>query len=247
MEGRTDACTHPPTLAGRRRPEAAGHEGRHDGTGDQGEGHAHPEGGMAMTALSSLRSAAGPGRRPAWTAARIACALVGALLALCSLGLLGGGGAAVWESATQRHGGDIDLGTWSYHGDGYALASSTADMFGATSGWPGPRSLLGTAQDPRHISQRREPGLRRNHPGRRRPPLPGRGRFNTVRGLTHHHATYAAHSGGAPVAAPIQTGIWVTRASGPGTQTLTWPARPGNWTGCPVLGRHRAARRRGGH
>ena len=138
------------------------------------------------------------------------------MLALCSLGLLGGGGAAVWESATQRHGGDIDLGTWSYRGDGYALASSTADMFGATSGWPGPRSLLGTARIRVTSASGANPvfaGITQADAARRY--LAGVG-YDTVRGLTHHHATYAAHSGGAPVAAPIQTGIWVTRASGPG-------------------------------
>jgi hypothetical protein len=126
--------------------------------------------------------------------------------------------------------GALDLGTWSYRGDGYALASSTADMFGATSGWPGPRSLLGTVRIRVTSASGADPvfaGITQADAARRY--LAGVG-YDTVRGLTHHHATYATHSGGAPVAAPVQTGIWVTRASGPGTQTLTWPARPGNWT-----------------
>ena len=54
--------------------------------------------------------------------------------------------------------------------------------------------------------------------------------YNTVRGITQHHASYAAHSGGAPVAAPVLVRIWAIRAAGPGAQTLTWPARAGNWT-----------------
>ena len=55
-----------------------------------------------MTAVRSYRFAAGTGRRAGWTAGRIVSALVGALLAVCSLGLLGAGGVAVWASATQR-------------------------------------------------------------------------------------------------------------------------------------------------
>jgi len=183
-----------------------------------------------MTTLRTPRSAAGPGHRSGWTAARVACAVAGALLALCSLGLLGGGGTAVWASATQRHGGDIDLGTWSYRGNGYALASDTADMFGATSGWPGPRSLLGTTRIHVTSADGADPvfaGIAPADTARRY--LAGVS-YDTVRSLTHHHATYAAHSGGAPVAPPVRAGIWATRTAGPGTQTLTWPARPGTWT-----------------
>jgi hypothetical protein len=77
-----------------------------------------------MTAVRSYRSAADTGRRAGWTAGRIVSALVGALLAVCSLGLLGAGGVAVWASATQRHGGGIDLGTWSYRSTGYAVTIS---------------------------------------------------------------------------------------------------------------------------
>ena len=87
-----------------------------------------------MTVLSSHRSVADPGRRAGWAPARIVSAVIGVLLVLCSLGLLGVGGAALWASTTQRHGGDIDLGTWSYRSAGYAVVSSTADLYGATGG-----------------------------------------------------------------------------------------------------------------
>ena len=183
-----------------------------------------------MTTLSSPRSATGPGRRPGWFPARVAWAVAGALLALCALGLLGGGGTAMWASATQRHGGDIDLGTWSYRSKGYALASTTADMFGATSGWPGPRSLLGTIRIRVTSAAAADPvfaGIAQADAARRY--LAGVS-YDTVRGLTQHQASYTAHSGGAPVTAPGRAGIWDAQAAGTGTQTLIWPARPGNWT-----------------
>jgi hypothetical protein len=183
-----------------------------------------------MTTLSSPRSAAGPGGQAGWTGARIVCAVAGALLALCSLVLLGGGGAALWASAAQRHGGDIELGTWTYRSDGYALAGSTADMFGATRGWPGPRSLLGTVRIRVTSGSGAGPVFAGIAPaGAARRYLAGIG-YDTVRGIVQHHVTYAGHSGGAPGVAPVRAGIWATRAAGPGAQTLTWPARAGNWT-----------------
>ena len=54
--------------------------------------------------------------------------------------------------------------------------------------------------------------------------------YDTVRGITRHHATYTTHRGGAPATMPARAGIWAAQAAGPGTQTLTWPDRSGNWT-----------------
>lgn len=64
---------------------------------------------------------------------------MGAVLALCSLALLGAGGVALRASTTQRHGGDINLGTWGYRSSGYAVASSTEDPYGAAG--PGTQTL----------------------------------------------------------------------------------------------------------
>ena len=54
--------------------------------------------------------------------------------------------------------------------------------------------------------------------------------YDTVRGITHHHAAYTMHRGGAPATMPARAGIWAAQAAGPGTQTLTWPDRSGSWT-----------------
>ena len=120
-------------------------------------------------------------------------------------------------------------GTWSYRSKGYALASTTADMFGATSGWPGPRSLLGTIRIRVTSAAAADPvfaGLPRPTP----PAATWPGQLRHLPGLTQHQASYTAHSGGAPVTAPGRAGIWDAQAAGTGTQTLIWLARPGNWT-----------------
>jgi hypothetical protein len=183
-----------------------------------------------MTVTSSHHFVARPGQRVGWTPARIVSAVMGAVLALCSLGLLGAGGVALWASTTQRHGGDINLGTWSYRSSGYAVASNTADPYGATGGLPAPRSLLGTVRirvTPAHGTGPVFAGLAPAAPASRYLAQVG---YDTVRGITRHHATYTTHRGGAPASLPAQAGIWAAQATGPGTQTLTWPDRSGNWT-----------------
>jgi hypothetical protein len=44
-----------------------------------------------------------------------------------------------------------------------------------------------------------------------------------------HQGTYTEHAGSAPAVPPGAAGIWTARATGPGTQTLTWAARSGDW------------------
>ena len=183
-----------------------------------------------MTVLRSPSSMTGPGLRNGWTTARIISAVIGLLLALCSLGLLGAGGVALWASTTQRHGGDIELGTWSYGSTGYAVVSSTADLYGATGGLPIPRSLFGTVR----ISVTPVPGAGPVFAGiapagAASHYLAGVG-YDTVRGVTHHHPAYTGHTGGAPATVPARASIWAARATGSGSQTLTWPDRGGNWT-----------------
>jgi hypothetical protein len=183
-----------------------------------------------MTVLRSPGPTTGRGRRAGWTTARIISAIMGLLLVLCSLALLGAGGAALWAGTTQRHGGDIGLGTWSYRSNGYAVVSSAADLYGATGGLPVARSLLGTVR----ISVTPAPGagpvFAGIAPARAASHYLAGVSYDTVRGITHHHPVYAGHAGGAPATAPAPAGIWAARVAGPGTQNLTWPDRSGSWT-----------------
>ena len=53
--------------------------------------------------------------------------------------------------------------------------------------------------------------------------------YATVRGAAGHQGTYTEHAGTAPAVPPEQASIWTAHASGPGTQTLTWAIRSGDW------------------
>jgi Domain of unknown function (DUF4389) len=52
----------------------------------------------------------------------------------------------------------------------------------------------------------------------------------TIRDVGDGHTAYLVHSGAAPQRAPGTEKLWVDSASGPGTQTLHWPVRQGDWT-----------------
>jgi hypothetical protein len=183
-----------------------------------------------MTVLRSPGSMTGPARRAGWTTARIISAVTGLLLALCSLGVLGAGGVALWASMTQRHSGDIGLGSWSYRSTGYAVVSSTAGLYGATGGLPAPRSLLGTIRITVTAAPGAGPIFAGIAPAGAASHYLAGVSYDTVRGITRYHPVYTGHPGGAPATAPARAAIWATRAAGPGRQTLTWPDRSGNWT-----------------
>ena len=165
------------------------------------------------------------GARPGgWTVGRIIAVVVGAILVLCSLGLLGGSGVA-WWAQTSRHGGYADLATATYSVPGYALAGNTVslhlerrrvrpDRHGAHPGHPGQRptaAFIGIA--PASAAARYLAGVG----------------YATVNGATDHHGTYIEHAGSAPTVPPGRAGIWTAHAAGPGTQTLTWAVRSGDW------------------
>jgi hypothetical protein len=144
---------------------------------------------------------------------------------LCSLGLFSGSGFALWAQ-TNRQGGYADLGTASYSVPGYAIASDTiglhlaagvaSDLIGTvriqvTQASGTARAFIGIA--PADTAARYLAGVN----------------YATVRGAVGDHGTYTEHAGSAPMVRPGRAGIWTAHAAGPGTQTLTWAVRSGDW------------------
>ena len=169
-----------------------------------------------------------PGRRPeGWTTSRVISAVIGAILVLGSLGLFGAGGTALWAT-THRHQGYVNLGTATYSTSGYAIASDKAEIYSA--GWDAARALFGTVRlraTPASAADRVFLGVAPSAKASRY--LAGTG-YATVTGPVAGHLTYRWHSGGAPATPPARAGIWAASVSGPGAQTLSWPARNGSWT-----------------
>jgi hypothetical protein len=165
-----------------------------------------------------------PPRRPGgWTVGRVVAVVAGALLALLSIGLFAGGGIALWADQAHRQAGDISTGTVRYSTNGYALATDEVSL-------PGSFLLTGLVGDVRI---------------RVTPIGPGKQVFVAI-GPASQVAGYlagvpytavtgtgsrslASHLGSAKPAPPRSTGIWVSEASGTGTQTLQWTAKSGDW------------------
>ena len=152
--------------------------------------------------------------------------VAGAVLVLFSLGLLSGGGAALWAQTTQRHGGYVDLGTTTYRTAGYAVASETVSLHADTRGWDAASALFGTVR------------LRVTSPGARGAVFigvaPAGAAASYLAGVGYTTVTgasvYTRHGGGPPAVPPGRAGIWSAHAAGTGTQVLTWPVKSGDWT-----------------
>jgi hypothetical protein len=149
--------------------------------------------------------------------------VIGAVLALCSLGLLGAGGVAVWASTTQRDAGYVDLGAASHTTSGRALASGTISVHGGW-GWLSP--LIGQIR------------IRVTEAGRASGVFagvaPASAAHNYLAGVAY--TSYGAqgqrigHPGSGAPRPPGSAEIWAAQASGAPTATLLWTIRDGDWT-----------------
>jgi len=176
---------------------------------------------------SAAASPGGPGT--GWTAGRIIAAVAGSVLAVCSLGLLGAGGTALWADTAARLGGYVNLGSATYATSGYAIASDTVELHAASTGWDAAQELFGTvrieatstAGAPVFIGIATTPAASRYLAGIA---------HATIHGAPGSSGWYTEHAGKVPAVPPGRAALWDAHASGPGTQTLAWPVRSGSWT-----------------
>ncbi len=167
-----------------------------------------------------------PPRAPGgWTGGRIVAVVAGAVLVLCSAGLLSGGGVALWAQA-NRHAGYADIGTASYSVPGYAIASDTIGLHLATGTVS---DLIGTVRIQVTQASGSAPVFVGIAPAAAASGYLAGVDYATVRGAAGHHGTYTEHAGSAPAVPPGQAGVWTAQVAGPGTQALTWKVREGDW------------------
>jgi hypothetical protein len=166
-----------------------------------------------------------PGQRAkGWTAGRVIAVVAGSLLALVSLGLLGGGGTLLWVGQALRQDGYVTTAIVTYPTSGHALASEPVSLS---------RGLLltGLVGDVRVRVTAVSPG---------RPVFAAIGPADQVAAYLSGSAYatvagtgaggLAVHHGTGTPAPPRTAGIWVAQATGTGTQVLRWTAQDGDWT-----------------
>jgi hypothetical protein len=112
---------------------------------------------------------------------------------------------------------------------GYAVASDAVSLHMSSGGWDGASALIGTVRiQVTAMNQTASAFVGIAPAGAAARYLAGT-QYATVRGMADHHGTYTEHTGSAPAVPPGRAGIWAARAAGPGTQTLTWAVRSGEW------------------
>jgi hypothetical protein len=240
---RLDMGGHDPATVTVPRPPAPGQDlaGAAERPGQPG--HAPPardgstpaspaDGGQAGQASRAEGLAGAPpgGRRTGWTAGRIVAVVAGAVLMLCSLGLLGAGGTALWAHTAARQGGYVDLGSATYRTSGYAVASDTIELHAAGGGWDAARALFGTVRIRATSTAGAAPvflGITRAGAASRYLAGVAHATISGPAGTTGWHTEKA---GTAPAAMPSRANLWDAHATGPGTQTVVWPVRSGDWT-----------------
>ena len=199
------------------------------GVSGQGSAQWRPE--QAAPAEPSRPTGPGPaaGGPSGWTTSRVISAVIGGVLVLCSLGMLGAGGAAAWATTAHRTGGYVDLGTQTYHTAGHALASRQIELYTTAGGWDVAQSLFGTVRL-RVTATQGMPVFAGIAPARAADRYLSGMAYATVTGTTNGHPSYLGHSGGSPAILPARAGIWTVKVAGPGTQTLAWQVADGRWT-----------------
>jgi hypothetical protein len=166
-----------------------------------------------------------PPARPSggWTAGRVITVIIGSILALLSLGLLGGGGTLLWAGQALRQDGYVTTGTVTYTTTGYALASGRVDL-----DW---RWLLtGLIGDVRlRVTPASPDGavFVAIGPADRVAAYLSGAAYTTVTGTGP--GGLVSQYGAVRPAPPRTAGVWIAQAVGTGTQTLRWTAQSGNW------------------
>jgi hypothetical protein len=163
-----------------------------------------------------------------WTGSRIAAVVIGTLLGLVGLGLLGGGGTALWADRTQREGGYVTTDVHKFSTAGSALATERTHLGGAGVGWLYAPSLLGKVRvrvTPATAGSALFVGIARSRDVDR-----------YLAGVNHTVISefwgdkVEPVGGGRRASAPGAQHFWAASSTGSGAQTLTWKPVGGSWT-----------------
>jgi Domain of unknown function (DUF4389) len=175
---------------------------------------------------AAAATAAAPAASRGWSAGRIVLLVLGSIAALIGAGLLASGIAVVVVDQTQRDSQDFLVSpTRNFSTPTYAVVSRKL-----YAGVDGPQwvydNLLGTIVLKSDSSKPVFLGIARATDVDR---YLGRVRRATVTDLTAHRNQYVVVGSGAPSAPPGQQSFWAAKATGSGSQSLTWDVQDGTW------------------
>lgn len=187
----------------------------------------------APTVPPPTASAPAPAPGPApgrWSAGRVVAVVLGALLALVSLGLMAGGGTALVADSTLRDDdGYLTSSLVRVDAPGHAVVSSSLELSGSGAvvpeRWLGEVKVEATARTADTVFV----GI-----------APTADVDSYLSGVAHSVVVDAGDgsddvvlddvAGGALAKQPTDESFWAASVSGAGTQTLTWDVEQGDWT-----------------
>jgi hypothetical protein len=199
-------------------------------TGDAGTGVSPTSSPVIEGPAPGAPAPGAPGGR-SWGTGRIVSVVLGALLFLVAGGLLTVAATGAIASSTLRDGeGYLMSPAVSVSSSGSAVVSQTMELRSGTS-VALPERLIGDlkARVDDRTSQPVFIGVARADDAATYLADVG---YSTVLDPTaaDGRPSYQQHSGGLPTSRPSKAGIWVASSIGTGRQTVTWPAREGQWT-----------------
>ncbi len=167
-----------------------------------------------------------------WGPGRVLAVVVGAVLALVSLGLVAAGGVLrVADDGLRDDRGYLMSSSVAFTSPGYAVTSPDVELRSGTPLFGVPDNWLGTVRV--EADGRTGNGV-----------FVGIARTNDVEAYLAGVARSVVRQpydgggsarsdftdGGSPARAPQDAGFWAASSHGPGRQTVTWPAESGHWT-----------------
>ncbi|MDZ5619404.1 hypothetical protein SFC88_01125 [Nocardioides sp. HM23] len=180
---------------------------------------------MTITAPHPRPPVPQPVRAPRRSARRVVALVLGLFLLIGAAGSLATAGVLSWFDDDRRDGDYLTTDETSLDTGGHALAVEEVDLNGLSGDWIlGRARLRATSADPDtsvFIGIARADDAKAYLRGVA---------YTTVEDVDDQETTNTDHIGGAPASTPADADIWIAQTSGPGTQSVTWTPRNGNWT-----------------
>ena len=159
------------------------------------------------------------------SAGRVALFVAAIAMVVGGLTLLAGAGGLTGVDKTQRDDGYLTTDTTRVTAAGYAVASEGLELGGRDEEWVlGRARVRATATDgtPVFIGVARSDDAAAYLENIE---------HSTVTEIADPSTTFEQHSGGTPTVDPADSDIWITQASGSGTQSIDWSLdKAGRWT-----------------
>jgi len=164
---------------------------------------------------------------PPFGAKRVLLLVFGGLTVLIALVLLAGGGAALWALGERDSSGYFTSGTHELSTGSYAIASESLDVDADVPGWFGDRfataRIEASSAKPVFVGIASADDVERYLAGTE---------YDRITDLDTDpfSVSYRRLDGSAQPEPPGSRDFWRVQASGPGTQTITWPLEQGEWS-----------------